>query len=76
MVRRGGDRDVLFALAGVEGDVVEEHAHADACPLVNARQRVDWNIPDPKELPDSQFRAVRDLISMKVRMLLADVGAI
>ena len=43
----------------------------DACPLVRARRREEWQIPDPKELPDGDFRAVRDLIERKVKELLA-----
>jgi protein-tyrosine-phosphatase len=43
----------------------------DECPLVRAKHREDWNIPDPKDLPPEQFRAVRDLIGQKVRDLLA-----
>jgi len=42
----------------------------DACPLVRAKQRLDWDIPDPKELPAEQFRKVRDLIEYKVKELL------
>jgi arsenate reductase (thioredoxin) len=45
----------------------------DACPLVHARQRVDWQIPDPKEMPPEQFREVRDLIGRKVLELLASL---
>jgi hypothetical protein len=30
----------------------------------------DWGIPDPKEMPPEQFRAVRDLIGQKVCALL------
>jgi len=47
----------------------------DACPLVRARQREEWQIPDPKELPDEQFRSIRDLIERKVKELLATVTA-
>jgi protein-tyrosine-phosphatase len=43
----------------------------DECPLVIARTRVDWQIPDPKEMPPDQFRQVRDLIERKVKELLA-----
>jgi protein-tyrosine-phosphatase len=43
----------------------------DACPLVPAGRREEWQIPDPKELPDDEFRAVRDLIEGKVKELLA-----
>jgi arsenate reductase len=42
----------------------------DECPLVRAKQHVDWQIPDPKEMPDAEFRAIRDLIEAKVKALL------
>jgi protein-tyrosine-phosphatase len=45
----------------------------DECPLVFARQRVDWQIPDPKNMPPEQFREVRDLIEKKVIELLASL---
>lgn len=45
----------------------------DYCPLVLADRREDWNIPDPKDLPDDEFRRVRDLIEEKVKDLLASV---
>ena len=34
----------------------------DECPTGRAKRRIDWQIPDPKELPPEQFRGVRDLI--------------
>lgn len=43
----------------------------DACPLVKAVHREDWDIPVPRSLPPEEFRAVRDLIRSKVRELLA-----
>ena len=43
----------------------------DACPMVKARRREDWQIPDPKDMPPEQYRAVRDLIERKVKELLA-----
>jgi arsenate reductase len=43
----------------------------EGCPLVRAKRREDWQIPDPKEMPPEQFRAVRDLIEEKVKALLA-----
>ncbi|HEY7309208.1 MAG TPA: arsenate reductase ArsC [Gemmataceae bacterium] len=42
----------------------------DECPLVRARLREDWGLPDPREMPPEQFRAVRDLIESKVKDLL------
>ena len=42
----------------------------DECPLVVAKKRVEWQIPDPKEMPPERFREVRDLIERKVLELL------
>lgn len=55
---------------GQEIDVAVTMGCGDACPLVRARQREEWNIPDPKDLTDDQFRAVRDLIEQKVKVLI------
>ena len=46
----------------------------DACPLVKAKHRFDWQIPDPREMPPEEFRKVRDLIGEKVKALLAELG--
>ena len=43
----------------------------EGCPLVRARRREEWAIPDPKELPPEEYRKVRDLIEQRVRQLLA-----
>jgi protein-tyrosine-phosphatase len=45
----------------------------DECPLVIARKREDWHIPDPKKMPPDQFRVIRDVIERKVKELLADL---
>ncbi len=45
----------------------------DYCPLVQADRREDWNIPDPKELPDEEFRKIRDMIEDKVKELLVSL---
>lgn len=47
----------------------------DECPLVLAKERVDWQIPDPKNMPPEQFREVRDLIERKVKELLARLSS-
>ena len=46
----------------------------DACPLVRATVRIDWQIPDPREMPPDEFRKVRDLIREKVSELLEQLG--
>jgi protein-tyrosine-phosphatase len=43
----------------------------DECPLVKAKRRVEWNIPDPNGMTPEQFREVRDLIEAKVKELLS-----
>jgi arsenate reductase len=58
-------------LPDVEYDVAITMGCGDACPMVRARRREDWAIPDPKELPEEQFRQVREQIEAKVRELLA-----
>jgi protein-tyrosine-phosphatase len=42
----------------------------DACPSVAAVCREDWDLPDPKEMSDADFRRVRDRIEEKVSDLL------
>jgi protein-tyrosine-phosphatase len=56
---------------GTDVDVAVTMGCGDACPLVRAARREEWNVPDPKELPDDEFRKVRDGIEQKVKELLA-----
>jgi len=56
---------------GREIDVAVTMGCGDACPLVRAKRREEWQIPDPKEMPPEQYREVRDLIERKVKELLA-----
>jgi arsenate reductase (thioredoxin) len=55
----------------VEYDFVATMGCGDACPFVRAKQREDWQIPDPKNLPPAGFNKVRDLIKQKVRDALS-----
>ena len=61
------------SLDEVEGefDAVITMGCGDACPLVPARRREDWALPDPRHLDDDAYRAVRDEIASRVRALLA-----
>jgi protein-tyrosine-phosphatase len=63
----------LSDLSGVEFDVAVTMGCGDECPFIVARRREDWQIPDPKELPPDEFRAVRNLIETKVKELLASL---
>lgn len=60
---------------GREVDVAVTMGCGDECPLVHAAQRVDWKIPDPRDMSPEEFRGVRDLIETKVRDLLSGLGA-
>jgi protein-tyrosine-phosphatase len=60
----------LANLSGLDFDVAVTMGCGDECPFIKTRQRVDWNIPCPKEMPPNQFREVRNLIEAKVKELL------
>ena len=60
----------LDDLPAVEFDAAITMGCGDECPLLRAKSRVDWGIPDPKHLPPAEFRQVRDLIGERVRALL------
>ena len=47
----------LSEIPDIEFDFVATMGCGDACPFVRAKQREDWNIPDPKEMPPEAFRA-------------------
>lgn len=63
----------LEAFQGQDIDVIVGMGCGDACPMVSARRREEWQIPDPRDLPPEQFREVRDLIETKVKELLASL---
>lgn len=57
----------------VHVDVAVTMGCGDECPLVKARRREEWQIPDPKEMTAEEYRKVRDLIESKVKELLASL---
>ena len=52
-------------------DVLVTMGCGDACPWMPAHKTVDWNIPDPKELNEEEFRSIRDMIREKVADLIS-----
>ena len=60
----------LADLPSAEFDYSVTMGCGDQCPNLRAKCREDWNIPDPKNMPPEEFRAVRDLIGSKVKELL------
>ena len=77
MKERGIDLDTQQSkgLADLPADVtwnfVVTMGCGDACPHLPAKARLDWDLPDPKDLPDEEFRRVRDDIEARVTNLLA-----
>ncbi len=64
----------LDEVPNVEFDFVATMGCGDECPYVRTKARADWDIPDPKNLPPNEYRAVRDLIESKVKAVLAGLG--
>jgi protein-tyrosine-phosphatase len=58
---------------GVVFDVAVTMGCGDACPTTLAKERIDWQIPDPREMTPEQFRAVRDQISGLVQELIREI---
>ena len=54
-------------------DAVVTMGCGDACPWMPAKKFINWEIPDPKEMDEKNFREVRDLIKTKVRELIASL---
>jgi protein-tyrosine-phosphatase len=59
---------------GQEIDAAVTMGCGDACPLVKAKHRYDWQIPDPRDMPAEEFNKVRDLVGAKVKELLKELG--
>lgn len=55
---------------GTQVEVAVTMGCGDECPMVLAKQRVDWQIPDPRDMTPEEFRKVRDLIESKVKDLI------
>jgi arsenate reductase len=54
-------------------DAVVTMGCGDACPWMPAKKFIDWQIPDPREMNEEDFRKVRDLLEQKVKALLKDI---
>lgn len=43
----------------------------DECPWITATHRENWGLPDPRDLPPAEFKALRDEIERRVVALVA-----
>jgi len=62
----------LEEISALSWDAVVTMGCGDACPHVAARRRLDWDLPDPKSLPDDEFRRIRDEIGRRVEALMRE----
>lgn len=63
----------LEEVPDLEYDAVVTMGCGDACPNIRAKRRIDWQIPDPRNMEPNEFRNVRDLIQGKVRDLISEI---
>ncbi len=63
----------LNDLPPVEMHYVVTMGCEETCPAVLSKKIIDWEIPDPKGRPIDEVRRIRDIVEVKVRMLLEEV---
>lgn len=68
-------RHTSKSLDEIEGefDAVITMGCGDSCPWIPAQLRQDWQLSDPKNMADDDYRIVRDDISVRVKTLLASL---
>jgi arsenate reductase (thioredoxin) len=47
----------------------------DECPWIEAVERDDWPVPDPRAMPPEEFNQVRDEIERRVTSLIEKAGS-
>lgn len=60
-------------LGGASFEYVITMGCGDECPFIPTKNRIDWNLPDPKNLPMDEFRKMRDVIGRKVKSLISEI---
>lgn len=63
----------LNDLPPIEMDYLVTMGCEEACPAVPTRKIIEWDIPDPKGKPIDEIRRIRDVLEVKVKMLLKEV---
>ena len=56
-------------------DIVVTMGCGDECPYIPGKRYIDWDLTDPKDLPISEVRAIRDDIARRVDGLLVEIGS-
>jgi len=68
------DSKSLDDIPDIEYDYVVTMGCGDACPYVRTKNRIDWNIPDPRGMDMKHFSQVRDLIGRMVKGLIEELS--
>jgi arsenate reductase (thioredoxin) len=66
---------VLTTEAVQSSDVVITMGCGDACPFYPGKRYLDWELEDPAGRTVEHVRTIRDEIDLRVRGLLAELGA-
>lgn len=46
----------------------------DECPMILAKNREDWALPDPKHMNPTEFNQIRDIIEAEVKDLIQKIS--
>lgn len=56
-------------------DVAVSTCSEEVCPVTPGVRRISWELPDPKHLPLSEVRPIRDELARRVAELVRDLDA-
>ena len=65
---------VLTAELAQWADIVITMGCGDSCPVIPGKRYIDWDLPDPKDLPIDEVRVVRDDIAVRVDGLVESLS--
>jgi arsenate reductase (thioredoxin) len=54
-----------------QADLIVTMGCGDSCPYIPGKRYLDWDLPDPSEMPVDQVRRLREEIADRVRTLVA-----
>lgn len=56
-----------------QADLIVTMGCGDECPFIPGKRYLDWDLPDPKDRPLAEVRAIRDEIEQRVNALFAQL---
>ncbi len=68
------DSKSLAEIPDIEYEYAITMGCGDECQLVKAKHRIDWQIPDPRNLEGEAFNKIRDDIKNRVIKLLKTIS--